>query len=59
MKRIARSAIVEHPPAAMYALVEHIEAYPEFLPWTAAARTMRRRIQNGCWPHARGALSRS
>jgi ribosome-associated toxin RatA of RatAB toxin-antitoxin module len=37
MKRIARSAIVEHSAAEMYALVEGIEAYPEFLPWCAAA----------------------
>lgn len=42
MKRIARSAIVEHPPEAMYALVEHIEAYPDFLPWCRAARVRER-----------------
>jgi ribosome-associated toxin RatA of RatAB toxin-antitoxin module len=35
MKRIARSAIVEHTAAEMYALVEDIEAYPSFLPWCA------------------------
>jgi len=38
MKRIARSAIVEHSAAEMYALVEDIEAYPRFLPWCAAAQ---------------------
>ena len=32
MKRNARSAIVEHSAAEMYALVEEIEAYPRFLP---------------------------
>lgn len=37
MKRIARSAIVEHSAAEMYALVDGIEAYPEFLPWCAQA----------------------
>ena len=37
MKRIARSAIVEHSAAEMYALVEDIEAYPGFLPWCTAA----------------------
>ena len=37
MKRIARSAIVEHSAAEMYALVEGIEAYPEFLPWCSEA----------------------
>jgi ribosome-associated toxin RatA of RatAB toxin-antitoxin module len=38
MKRIARSAIVEHSASELYALVERIEAYPEFLPWCRAAR---------------------
>lgn len=37
MKRIARSAIVEHSAAEMYALVEDIESYPRFLPWCAEA----------------------
>lgn len=37
MKRISRSAIVEHPAAQMYALVEDIEAYPGFLPWCVGA----------------------
>ncbi|HEY8251545.1 MAG TPA: type II toxin-antitoxin system RatA family toxin [Burkholderiales bacterium] len=37
MKQIARSAIVEHSAAEMYALVEDIEAYPGFLPWCSAA----------------------
>jgi ribosome-associated toxin RatA of RatAB toxin-antitoxin module len=37
VKRIARSAIVEHSAAEMYALVDGIEAYPEFLPWCAQA----------------------
>ena len=43
MKRIARSAIVEHSAAEMYALVENIEAYPGFLPWCAAAVVQERR----------------
>ena len=38
MKQIARSAIVEHPPAEMYALVDDIESYPRFLPWCIDAR---------------------
>lgn len=42
MKRIARSAIVEHPASVLYALVERIEAYPEFLPWCRAARVRER-----------------
>jgi ribosome-associated toxin RatA of RatAB toxin-antitoxin module len=42
MKRIARSAIVEHSAAEMYALVEDVEAYPGFLPWCAAAVVQER-----------------
>ncbi len=42
MKNIARSAIVEHSAAEMYALVENIEAYPEFLPWCSAAQVQER-----------------
>jgi ribosome-associated toxin RatA of RatAB toxin-antitoxin module len=38
MKEIARSAIVEHSAAQMYALVDDIEAYPRFLPWCLEAR---------------------
>lgn len=43
MKQIARSAIVEHSAAEMYALVEDIEAYPVFLPWCTAAVVHERR----------------
>src|SRR5688500_2278698 len=42
MKRIARSAIVEHSAGEMYGLVENIEAYPEFLPWCTAAQVHER-----------------
>jgi ribosome-associated toxin RatA of RatAB toxin-antitoxin module len=42
MKRIARSAIVEHAAPEMYALVEDIERYPDFLPWCRAARVRER-----------------
>ena len=42
MKNIARSAIVEHSAAEMYALVEDIEAYPDFLPWCTAAQVLER-----------------
>jgi ribosome-associated toxin RatA of RatAB toxin-antitoxin module len=38
MKRIARSAIVEHSAEEMYALVDDIERYPSFLPWCSDAR---------------------
>jgi ribosome-associated toxin RatA of RatAB toxin-antitoxin module len=42
MKRIARSAIVDHSASQMYALVEGIEDYPSFLPWCAAAEVHER-----------------
>jgi len=38
MKRIERSAIVEHSCAEMFALLDDIESYPRFLPWCAEAR---------------------
>ena len=40
MKEIARSAIVEHSAAQMYALVDDIESYPRFLPWCREARVV-------------------
>ena len=46
MKRIARSAIVEHEAAQLYALVEHIEAYPEFLPWCREAHVHERTAEH-------------
>lgn len=42
MKRIARSAIVEHPARTLYALVERVEDYPAFLPWCREARVHER-----------------
>jgi ribosome-associated toxin RatA of RatAB toxin-antitoxin module len=42
MRRIARSAIVEHSAESFYALVNDIGAYPEFLPWCAAAQMHER-----------------
>lgn len=44
MKQIARSAIVEHSAAEMYALVEDIESYPAFLPWCAGAQVHQRTV---------------
>jgi len=43
MKRIARSAIVEHSAAEMYALVDGIESYPAFLPWCTGTVVHERR----------------
>jgi ribosome-associated toxin RatA of RatAB toxin-antitoxin module len=42
MKHIARSAIVERSAAELYALVEDIESYPDFLPWCASATVQER-----------------
>ncbi|HSU75737.1 MAG TPA: type II toxin-antitoxin system RatA family toxin [Burkholderiales bacterium] len=41
MKTIARSAIVEHAAAQMYALVDDVESYPRFLPWCLEARVQQ------------------
>lgn len=42
MKKIARSAIVDHAACELYALVEDIEAYPRFLPWCIEATVHER-----------------
>ena len=42
MKRVTRSAIVEHSAEQLYRLVEEVEAYPSFLPWCLAARVHER-----------------
>ena len=42
MRRVVRSAIVECSAQRVYALVEDIESYPEFLPWCVAAHVRER-----------------
>ncbi len=42
MNRVERSAIVPFSADQMYALVNDIEAYPEFLPWCSDARVLTR-----------------
>lgn len=42
MKHITRSALVEHSAGEIYALVEAIESYPQFLPWCVSARVSER-----------------
>lgn len=42
MKKVTRSAIVEHSAEKVYGLVEAIESYPKFLPWCLAARVHER-----------------
>ena len=38
MQRVERSALVSFTPAQMFALVNDVARYPEFLPWCVAAR---------------------
>ena len=33
MRKIQRSALVQHSAAQMFSLVDDIESYPQFLPW--------------------------
>lgn len=37
MRKVNRSALVPYSAGKMFMLVDDIEAYPEFLPWCAAA----------------------
>ncbi len=61
MARIQRSATVPYSPEQMFALVNDIESYPQFLPWCRSARVLGR---GDDWIRARlemakGALHRS
>lgn len=42
MREISRSAIVDHPTASIYAIVDDVAAYPRFLPWCLAAEVHER-----------------
>ncbi len=42
MKEVKRSALVPYTAEQMFALVEDIERYPQFLPWVAAAQLLER-----------------
>lgn len=42
MRSIKRSALVAHPPERIFALVNDIERYPEFVPWCTRARVESR-----------------
>jgi ribosome-associated toxin RatA of RatAB toxin-antitoxin module len=42
MTSIHKSVLVPYSPAEMFALVDGIERYPEFLPWCRAARVLSR-----------------
>ena len=40
MREVRRSALVPHTPAQMYALVNDVRRYPEFVPWCPATRVL-------------------
>jgi ribosome-associated toxin RatA of RatAB toxin-antitoxin module len=42
MREVKRSALVSQPPARIYALINDVERYPEFVPWCAQARVLSR-----------------
>lgn len=42
MREVNRSALVPYTAEQMFALVEDIERYPQFLPWVAAAQLLER-----------------
>lgn len=42
MRTVERSALVPYTPEQMFALVQDIERYPEFVPWVARATVLSR-----------------
>lgn len=40
MRKVNKSALVPYPAAQMYALVNDVERYPEFLPWCRGAQVI-------------------
>ncbi|MBM93391.1 MAG: ubiquinone-binding protein [Legionellales bacterium] len=52
MATIQQSVIVPYDQAAMYTLVDHILAYPEFVDWCVASREIERDAK-----HVKGALT--
>ena len=42
MREVKRSALVSQPPARLFALINDIESYPQFLPWCSRARVEAR-----------------
>ena len=40
MKHVVRSILVPHPAPTMYALVNDVPSYPQFLPWCGGARIL-------------------
>ena len=42
MREVKRSALVSKPPAVLFALINDIESYPQFLPWCTHSRVQSR-----------------
>lgn len=42
MREVKRSAFVNKPPVVLFALINDIESYPQFLPWCTHARVQSR-----------------
>ncbi len=42
MPKVAKSVMVPHSAERMFALVDDVERYPQFLPWCPAARVLER-----------------
>jgi len=42
MTTLAKSVLVPHSAATMFALVDDVERYPEFLPWCPSAKVVER-----------------
>jgi ribosome-associated toxin RatA of RatAB toxin-antitoxin module len=42
MKSVRKTVLVAHPVQRMYALVDQVEDYPQFLPWCGGAATRER-----------------
>ena len=42
MREVKRSALVNKSPAELFALINDIESYPQFLPWCTHARVLSR-----------------
>ena len=42
MRQVERSALVPYTPAQMFALVQDIEGYPQFVPWVSTAEVLSR-----------------
>jgi len=45
MREVKRSALVNKRPAELFALINDIESYPQFLPWCTHARVLSRSAQ--------------